>query len=76
MSLGDHDRALAWLEKLYLERGAGMRTLRVYPEWDPLRGEPRFQDLQRRANAVNASLAGSSGRATKASTRATEHSGR
>src|SRR4029453_12522375 len=76
ISLGDHDRALAWLEKLYVERGAAMRTLKVYPEWDPLRGEPRFQDLQRRANAVNASLAVSSDRATKASTRTTAHSGR
>jgi hypothetical protein len=48
-SLGDHDRALAWLEKLYEQRGAGMRTLKVNEEWDPLRGDPRFQDLQRRA---------------------------
>lgn len=60
MSLGDHDRALAWLEKLYHERGAWIRSLKVAEEWDPLRGDPRFQDLQRRANVLNPSLAPSS----------------
>jgi DNA-binding winged helix-turn-helix (wHTH) protein/TolB-like protein len=60
MSLGDHDRALAWLEKLYQERGSQMRTLKVYEEWDPLRGDQRFQDLQRRANVVNMALVPSS----------------
>ena len=62
MSLGDHDNALAWLEKLYKERGAQMRALKVYEEWDPLRGDPRFQDLQRRANVVNVALAATSSR--------------
>jgi tetratricopeptide (TPR) repeat protein len=57
MSLGDHDRALEWLEKLYSERGAWIRNLNVAEEWDPLRGDPRFQDLQRRANVLNPSLA-------------------
>ena len=57
MSLGDHDHALAWLEKLYAERGSQMRTLKVYEEWDPLRGDARFQDLQRRANVMNPGLA-------------------
>jgi len=56
MSLGDHDHALTWLEKLYRERGAWIRNLQVAEEWDPLRGDPRFQDLQRRANVLNPSL--------------------
>jgi DNA-binding winged helix-turn-helix (wHTH) protein/TolB-like protein/Flp pilus assembly protein TadD len=56
MSLGDKDRALEWLEKLYTERGAWIRNLKVAEEWDPLRGDPRFQDLQRRANVLNSSL--------------------
>jgi TolB-like protein/DNA-binding winged helix-turn-helix (wHTH) protein len=47
--LGDHDRALAWLEKLLAERGAWVRGLKVQPQWDPLRADPRFQDLLRRA---------------------------
>jgi DNA-binding winged helix-turn-helix (wHTH) protein/TolB-like protein len=57
MSLGDKDRALEWLEKLYNERGAWIRNLKVPEEWDPLRGDPRFQDLQRRANVLSSSLA-------------------
>jgi tetratricopeptide (TPR) repeat protein len=60
MSIGDHERALAWLEKLYEQRGSMIRTLKVGEEWDPLRGDPRFQDLQRRANAANGALARSS----------------
>ena len=58
MALGDHDRALAWLDKLYTGRGAWVRGLKVQPQWDPLRADPRFQDLLRRANItpVHASL--------------------
>jgi uncharacterized protein HemY len=53
MRLGDHDRALAWLEKLYAERGGRIRGLKSYPEWDPLRADPRFQDLLRRARLAS-----------------------
>jgi TolB-like protein/cytochrome c-type biogenesis protein CcmH/NrfG len=48
--IGDHDTAIAWLERLYSERGAWIRGLKVQPVWDPLRSDPRFQDLLRRAN--------------------------
>lgn len=48
--IGDHENAMAWLEKLYAERGAWIRGLKVDPRWDPLRGLPPFQDLLRRAN--------------------------
>ncbi len=47
--LGDHDRALAWLDRHFSERGAWIRGLKVHPQWDPLRADPRFQDLLRRA---------------------------
>jgi len=50
LRLGDHDRALAWLEKLYEQRAPWIRTLKVEPLWDPLRADPRFQSLIRRAN--------------------------
>jgi TolB-like protein/DNA-binding winged helix-turn-helix (wHTH) protein/Tfp pilus assembly protein PilF len=49
---GDHESALTWLERLYAERGAWLRGLKVSPVWDPLRGDPRFQDLLRRARLV------------------------
>ena len=50
--LGDHDRALEWLEKLEAEGGAWTRGLKVQPQWDPLRPDPRFQDLLRRASVA------------------------
>jgi tetratricopeptide (TPR) repeat protein len=50
LKAGDRDRALEWLEKLYTERGARIRGLKVNPEWDSIRAEPRFGDLLRRAN--------------------------
>ena len=57
--LGDHDRALAWLERLFAERGAWIRGLKVQPQWDPLRADPRFQDLLRRARLAPAPSTGS-----------------
>jgi tetratricopeptide (TPR) repeat protein len=47
--LGNHDLALAWLEKHAAARGGWMRALQTRPEWDPLRQDPRFQALLRRA---------------------------
>ena len=47
---GDKDGALEWLEIAYRERLQNMVYLGVYPKWDPLRSDPRFQDLLRRMN--------------------------
>jgi len=44
-SLGNTDEAFRWLEKGYQERNWGMMFLRIYPWWDPLRSDPRFDDL-------------------------------
>ncbi len=55
MSLGNRERALAWLEKLSEQGGAFRQTLKLYPDWDPLRGDARFQSLLRRANVDGAS---------------------
>ena len=46
--LGDKERALQWLEKAYEERRSYLAYLNVDPEFDPLRSDPRFQDLVRR----------------------------
>jgi TolB-like protein/DNA-binding winged helix-turn-helix (wHTH) protein/Flp pilus assembly protein TadD len=46
LSLGDTDQAMNWLEKGYAERFNPSVLLR--PGFDPLRSEPRFQDLVRR----------------------------
>jgi hypothetical protein len=48
LSLGEHERALDWLEAAYRERDPYMAFLKVDPHWDPLRSATRFQDLLRR----------------------------
>lgn len=45
-SLGDRDQAMQWLEKGFEERFNPGVLLR--PGFDPLRSDPRFQDLVRR----------------------------
>jgi TolB-like protein/DNA-binding winged helix-turn-helix (wHTH) protein/Flp pilus assembly protein TadD len=44
------DDAFVWLEKGYEERDSYMACLRFEPSLDPLRSDPRFQDLLRRMN--------------------------
>ncbi|MFC2141544.1 protein kinase [Acidobacteriota bacterium] len=44
------ERALDWLEIAYEERMQNLVYLNVYPKWDPLRDDPRFQELIRRMN--------------------------
>jgi TolB-like protein/DNA-binding winged helix-turn-helix (wHTH) protein/tetratricopeptide (TPR) repeat protein len=48
IGLGETDEAFAWLEKAYAERSSDLRALKVDPIYDPLRRDPRFQDLVRR----------------------------
>jgi TolB-like protein/DNA-binding winged helix-turn-helix (wHTH) protein/Tfp pilus assembly protein PilF len=45
-SLGDTDQAMNWLDKAYKDRFNPGVLLR--PGFDPLRSDPRFQDLERR----------------------------
>jgi predicted Zn-dependent protease len=45
--LGEKKEALV-LEKAYAQRSDELVSLRVNPAYDPLRGEPRFQELLRR----------------------------
>ena len=50
LSVGDKERALTYLEKEYAERYNEMTKLKVDPGYDPLRSDPRFQDLLRRVH--------------------------
>jgi hypothetical protein len=50
VGLDDKNQAMAWLEKAYAERfnpGVLMR-----PAFDPLRSDPRFEDLLRRIGLI------------------------
>jgi TolB-like protein/Flp pilus assembly protein TadD len=50
IALGEDDQAFEWLEKAYDERAWQLGFLKVEPVFDPLRGDPRFDDLMRRVN--------------------------
>jgi serine/threonine-protein kinase len=48
-SLGEKDQAFAWLDRAYEARSAYMVTAILNsPDYDPLRSDPRFEDLVRR----------------------------
>jgi tetratricopeptide (TPR) repeat protein len=46
--LGEKDQAFEWLRKAYDGRDKGLVSSKVDPPLDPLRSDPRFQDLLRR----------------------------
>jgi TolB-like protein/Tfp pilus assembly protein PilF len=48
VGMNDQNQALAWLQKAYEEHSGVLASLKVDPFFDPLRGDPRFQDLLRR----------------------------
>ncbi len=45
---GDTDEAFAWLEEGYRRREPLMANVKSWPVFDPLRADPRFDDLVRR----------------------------
>jgi tetratricopeptide (TPR) repeat protein len=51
LAAGDNDHAIDWLEKAYEEEHSpAIPYLSIQPIYDPLRSDPRFQDLLRRMN--------------------------
>jgi len=47
LGLGNREKALAWLRDAYLKHSSALTALRVDPTYDPLRSDPRFQELMR-----------------------------
>jgi hypothetical protein len=45
---GDKDAAIASLEEGYRQHSNALTSLKVDPDYDALRGDPRFKDIQRR----------------------------
>jgi TolB-like protein/DNA-binding winged helix-turn-helix (wHTH) protein/Tfp pilus assembly protein PilF len=48
LGLGDRDKAFEWMEKAYQERTNGLTYLAVWPGYDPVRGDPRYEMYLRR----------------------------
>ena len=48
--LGEKDLAIHWMTTAIDERYHGITTAKVHPGFDPIRDDPRFQDLLRRMN--------------------------
>lgn len=48
VGVGNKEAALDWLEKAYGQHSNGLTSLKVDPAYDPLRGDPRFQELLQR----------------------------
>lgn len=48
LGLGDREQTLTWLERAYQNRSGSLAFIGIEPLLDPLRGDPRFQALQRR----------------------------
>ncbi len=46
--IGETKEAMTWLERAYEERDPLLLTAKTDPFLDPLRSDPRFQDLLRR----------------------------
>jgi serine/threonine-protein kinase len=57
-ALGEYDRAFDWLARAYEERADHLPYLKVNPRLDPLRQEPRFQDLLQRMGLISAPTPG------------------
>ncbi len=50
LALGEKDRALQWLEEGVEEHDQTVFNLKVSPEWDLIRSEPRYHKLLKRMN--------------------------
>ncbi|HYV65810.1 MAG TPA: tetratricopeptide repeat protein [Myxococcales bacterium] len=43
--LGDHDRAFSLLDQAYAERDRTLREIKLNPQLDPMRADPRYREL-------------------------------
>jgi tetratricopeptide (TPR) repeat protein len=55
---GEKEAAIDWLERAYQQHGALLEYIRISPEFEALRPDPRYQDLLRRLNLADDQVAG------------------
>lgn len=60
IGMGNRDEVFTYLGKAYLEHSNVLTTLKVEPGFDPLRSDPRFQDLLRRVGLADNNTTGKS----------------
>jgi len=48
LGLGEREAAIDWLERAYRDHDRALVWIRVHPRLDPLRGDPRFEEIVRR----------------------------
>ncbi|HZR63901.1 MAG TPA: tetratricopeptide repeat protein [Terriglobales bacterium] len=48
LGLGEYDQAFVWLQQAYNEHSNILQFLKVHPYFDPLRDDPRFDDIVRK----------------------------
>jgi TolB-like protein/Tfp pilus assembly protein PilF len=48
IALGEYDNAFSWLERAFQEHSAPLYSFAFYPDFRPVRSDPRFADLLRR----------------------------
>jgi TolB-like protein/DNA-binding winged helix-turn-helix (wHTH) protein/tetratricopeptide (TPR) repeat protein len=48
LGLGDNDEAFVWFERARQEQSNVLKFIKVFPPFDPVRSDPRFQELIRR----------------------------
>jgi hypothetical protein len=52
-TLGDKDKAFSWLARADTERSSKLLDLKVDPDFDSLRGDPRFTELVRHSDYLD-----------------------
>jgi TolB-like protein/DNA-binding winged helix-turn-helix (wHTH) protein/tetratricopeptide (TPR) repeat protein len=52
LALGDKGLVFEWLEKAFAAHSNYISSLKVWPVYDPIRNDPRFIDLERRAKLL------------------------
>jgi len=52
LGIGDRDQVFEWFERAYKDHSNVLTSLKVNPAFDPLRDDPRFQELMRRIRLV------------------------